>query len=194
MTSDSEPQTGASGASPTAQPEAPRRRERYNDLLFSFVTLLLIAFGVWVVLGGKRYRAEYAQATQGWRVGTTRSVEITLVRDDKTNLACASDHSVAGLRCGYGRDQKPVSSLTADKPEMLQPYSTLGGELLLGAGLWTAADMRQTLPETRFSVVCNYNIKGVMKSASIRFSPTGRFNPTGKTVTVGSLNDCVVPR
>lgn len=194
MPSDSEPQTGASGASSTAQPDAPPRRERCNDLLFSFVTLFVIAFGVWVVLGGKRYREEYAQATQGWRVGTTRAVEITLVREDKTNLACASDHSIAGLRCGYGRDQKPVSSLSADKAEMLQPYATLSGDLLLGAGLWTSTDMRQNLPEARFSVVCNYSIKGVIRSGSIRFAPTARFNPIGKTVTVGSLKDCLIPR
>jgi hypothetical protein len=194
MTSDSEPRGDAQTESKTARNDAPVGSERYNPLLASFLALFVIAFGVWLILGGKRYRAEYAQATQGWRVGTTRVVEVTLVRDDKTNLACASDHGIAGLRCGYDGDRKKVDALSADKPEMLQPYTTVGGELLLGAGLWTAPDMRQALPEKRFSVVCNYSIKGVMRSASIRFDPRGRFSPTGKTVTAGALTDCVLPR
>jgi hypothetical protein len=180
--------------SSTSGSDAPLGPRRCNELLLSFVAFALIAFGVWVVSGGKRYREEYAAATQGWRVGTTRVVELTVVREDKTNLACASDHAIAGLRCGHGRDQRPVGSLSADKPEMLQPYSTVGGELLLGAGLWTSPDMKQTLPSGRFSVVCNYTIKGVMKSARIRFDPASSFNGMGKTVTVGSLTDCVLPR
>jgi hypothetical protein len=185
MPSDSEPQ---------GHTDAPPRRERYNDLLFSFLAFLLIAFGVLVVLGGKRYREEYSAATQGWKVGTTRVVEVTIVREDKTNLACASDHTIAGLRCGYRRDKERVASLSADKPEMLQPYSTLAGELLLGAGLWTAPDLKQDLPTGRFSAVCNYNIKGVMKSARVRFDPKSSFNPMGKSATAGTLTDCVVPR
>ena len=186
--------TEPSAASTTSPTDAPFGRERCNDLLLSFLAFFVIAFGVWVVSGGKRYREEYAQATTGWRVGTSRLVEITLVREDKTNLACASDHVIAGLRCGHDRDKKPVGSLSADKPEMLQPYSTVAGELLLGAGLWTAPDMKQSLPTGRFSVVCNYNIKGVMKSARVRFDPKSPFNPMGKTATAGTLTDCVLPR
>jgi hypothetical protein len=184
MPSDSEPQGDTA---------APPGRERCNDLLFSFLAFLLIAFGVLIVLGGQRYREEYAAASQ-WRVGTSRVVEVTIVREDKTNLACASEHTIAGLRCGYGRDKERIGSLSADNPAMLQPYSTLQGELLLGAGLWTAPDLKQALPVGRFSAVCNYNIKGVMKSARIRFDPKSPFNPMGKTATVGTLTDCVVPR
>lgn len=177
-----------------ARADAPRGRERCNDLVLSFLAFVLIAFGVWVVSGGKRYRAEYAASTQGWRVGTTRVVELTLARDDKTNLGCASDHAIGELRCGHGRDGQPVGTLSADQPGMLQPYNTVEGELLLGAGLWTAPDLKQPLPPARFSVVCNYTIKGVMKSTRIRFDATSSFNPLGKTVTAGTLTDCVLPR
>jgi hypothetical protein len=176
-----------------ARDEEPRRG-RCNELLVSFLSFVLIAFTVWIISGTRRYRMEYAETTQGWRVGSTRSVEISLVRDDKTNLACASDQTIAGLRCGHGSDQGAVTGLSADKPELLQPYNTVGGELFLGAGLWTAPDMKQALPTERFSAVCNYNIKGVIKSALIRFAPTAAFGPTNRTVTVGALTDCTVPR
>lgn len=177
-----------------AKAEAPVGLGRCNDLVLSFLVFVVIAFGVWVVSGGKRYRSEYAAATQGWQVGTTRTVELSLKKDDKTNLACSSGHAIAGLRCGYDRDEQPVGTLSADEPEMLQPYNTVADELLLGAGLWTAPDLKQPLPSTTFSVVCNYTIKGVMKSALIRFDATSPFNPMGKTVTVGTLTDCVLPR
>ena len=190
MPSDSEPQ----GQSSPGRADEPHGPERYNELLLSFLVFVLIGFSVWLVSGGKRYREEYAQATQGWRVGTTRVVELTLARDDKTNLGCASEHTIAGLRCGHGRDGQPVGALSADKPEMLQPYNTVEGELLLGAGLWTAPDLKQPLPPARFSVVCNYTIKGVMRSARIRFDAAASFNTMGKTATAGTLTDCVLPR
>lgn len=190
MPSDSDV-SGENVASPRADKLA---RGRINEIVISFLAFVAIAFGVWVVSGAKRYRAEYSAFTQGWRVGSTRVVELTLVREDKTNLACASKHTVAGLRCGYDQEQHPVESLSADKPEMLQPYSTVGGELLLGAGLWTNPDMKAPLPGTRFSVVCNFNIKGVLRSARIRFDPRASFSSMGKTVTVGTLTECLVPR
>ena len=192
MPSDSEPQMG--GESSTAPVDTRLAGRRCNELLLSFLAFVLIAFGVWVVSGGKRYREEYAASTQGWRVGSTRVVELTVIREDRTNLACASEHTVAGLRCEYDHKQEPIASLSVDKPELLQPYATVGGELLLGAGLWTTPEMKQTLPPARFSVVCNYNIKGVLKSARIRFGPNASFHPMGRTVTVGTLTDCLLPR
>jgi hypothetical protein len=55
-------------------------------------------------------------------------------------------------------------------------------------------DPKQPLPEARFSVVCNYHIKGVVKSARIRFSPTARFTRLTTSITAGTLTDCMVPR
>src|SRR6186997_86144 len=113
MPSDSEPQ--GDGASITARTDSPSRG-RCNEILVSFIAFFLIAFGVWVVLGSSRYREEYSASTQGWRVGSTRVVELTLVREDKQSLACASKHTVAGLRCGYDQQELPVRSLSADDP------------------------------------------------------------------------------
>jgi hypothetical protein len=168
--------------------------ERCNVLLLSVVSLFLIGFGVWLVSGTKSYREEYAQATEGWRVGSTRVVELTLVKDDKQNLGCASDQVIAGLRCGHRRGKSESVSAQGADPQILQPYNTVANELLLGAGLWSSPDLKGALPSSRFSVICNYTIKGVVKSVAIRFNPTAAFAPVGKTVTAGTLSECVLPR
>jgi hypothetical protein len=185
--------TGGEGeARREGQPEAPLRPGRCNPLLISFLSFWLIGFGVWVVSAGKRYREEYAQGTEGWRVGSSPTVQLTLVREDKHNLACASDQVIAGLHCAYRRDLQEAGPGAPDNPQILQPYNTVGSELLLGAGLWTASDLKKPLPATRFTVLCSYHIEGVAKSSLIRFDPAGPFVPAGKTVTVGTLTDCTL--
>lgn len=158
------------------------------------MTFFAIGFGVWLVAAVHDYREEYAQATQGWRVGSTRTVELTLVKDDQRNLACASNQVTGGLRCAYRRNLQPAGSSLADDPKILQPYNTTANELLLGAGLWTNADLKGPLPAGRFVVSCTYHVKAVMKWASIRFDAKSAFRPVGKTVTAGALTDCVLPR
>jgi hypothetical protein len=186
----------ASGSPPPADVDGLPRASRCNALLLSFASFCLIVFGVWVVSAGKRYREEYAQGqgTEGWSVGSTQPVELTLVREDKTNLGCASDQAIAGLHCAYRGDRSAAGTAGADDPQILQPYNTVGSELLLGAGLWTAADLKKPLPAARFTVFCNYHIEGVVKSASIRFDPAARFSPAGKSLTAGTLSDCTLPR
>lgn len=167
---------------------------RLNALVSSLLSFCLIVFGVWLVSAGKRYREEYAQASQPWQVGTTVQVEVTVVRDDRQNLACAADAAIGGLHCGFRRNASPTTSTSANDPRVLQPYNTVGSELFLGAGLWTWPDLEGPLPAGRFSVVCNYHVLGVMRSAAVRFSSVAPFSPVGRTITVGSLADCVLPR
>lgn len=182
----------SAGPSP-ARPDARRGLERCNALALSFVSFCLISFGVWVVSAGERYRKEYAQATPGWHVGSTRLVELTLVKEDRQNLACAADREIAGLACRHGGDLREAEPSALDESRTLQPYKTVGGELLLGAGLWSSPDLGRSLPGSRFTVVCNYEVKGIMKSAMIRFDLMGRFSPVGQTVAVGTLTECVLP-
>jgi hypothetical protein len=174
--------------------ERPPESVRLNVLVFSLLSFCLIAFGLWLVSAGKTYREEYAEATEGWRVGSTRPVELTLVKDDKRKLGCASDQTVAGLHCAYRRSGREATPSVTEGPQILQPYNTVGNELLLGAGLWRAPDFDKGLPEQRFTAVCNFNIKGLMKSAAIRFDLNHSFSPLGKVATIGTLTDCVVSR
>jgi hypothetical protein len=155
---DEQPETPASEAPAPVTDDAPRGRELVNPLLGSFLALFLIGFGVWLVSGTKSYREEYAQATEGWRVGSTRVVELTVIKDDATNLACASDAEFSGLHCGYRRDKREAGSVSPENRQMLQPYNTVNNELLLGAGLWASPGLKGPLPSSRFSVICNYTI------------------------------------
>ncbi len=54
--------------------------------------------------------------------------------------------------------------------------------------------MRGPLPAERFTVVCNYDIVGVIKSVSLRFSPNDKFDPAKQSLPVGILTDCVIPQ
>ncbi len=185
-----------SGSPPPGDVDGPLRPSRCNGLLLSFLSFWLIVFGVWVLSAGKGYREEYAQGqgTEGWSVGSTQSVELTLVREDKRNLACASDQVTAGLHCAFRRDASVAGSSGPDDPQILQPYNTVGNELLLGAGLWTSSEMKRPLPAARFTAACNYHLEGVAKSAAIRFDAAAPFIPAGKRVTVGTLSDCALTR
>jgi hypothetical protein len=184
----------AGGEGREGRPDAPLRPGRCNVLLLSFLSLVLIAFGLWVVSAGKRYREEYSQDMEGWRIGSSREVEITLVKTDDRNLACASDVAIAGLRCGYRLNQQAAGAVSPADSQMLQPYNTVESQLLLGAGLWTSADMKQPLPAGRFTVSCTYSIDGMVRAAAIRFASTAPFDRIGKTIPVGALSDCTLRR
>lgn len=204
-------ESGAQASSTGAQGDAPGRTEpnaatsarasdpfrapeRLNVLVLSLLTFCLIAFGLWLISAGKAYREEYGQSVEGWRIGGTRAVEITLVRNDRRNLSCASDKAVAGLRCAYAGDGHTTQFSSPDDPNILQPYNTVGNELVLGAGLWSSADLTGTLPNARFTTICNYTVKGYLRSASIRFDARGRFSHLGNPVPVGIFTDCVLPQ
>ena len=176
---------------PCAEPfEVPSRPERCNAVMLSFLLFCAVCFVVWVFSAGKKYREEHAQATEGWRVGTSRRVEVTLVKRDKQNLACESDQDLWGLSCSGPREL----GATGPDPRTLQPLNTVRNELFLGAGLWSSLERDASLPERRFTAVCNYHIKGIVKSARIRFSAAAPFTPLAATVTAGTLTDCMVPR
>lgn len=167
--------------------------ERSNVMLQSFLWLVAIAFGVWVVTAGTRYREEYSQSVEGFRLGGTRMVELTLVANDKYGLACASDQVVGGLHCGYRADSSAAGPVSPDDATLLQPYYTTGGELVLGAGLWLSPALKEPLPGGRFTVACNLLVAGVTRSAAIRFAPNAAFGGTGKLVPAGTLTECVLP-
>jgi len=121
-------------------------------------------------------------------------VEVTLIRDDKKNLSCASDRSFEQIHCGFYGNSQPWGPGPDQDSNTLQPFNTVKNELFLAAGLWAAPILRGELPSSRFTVVCNYHIQGVLKNVSLRWSSTGNFSPVDQSVTVGKLTDCVIPQ
>jgi hypothetical protein len=188
----------AAATSAPAKPDAPEPDDREplprNVLLYTVFSLLCIGIALWLVLAFSGYKEKYTQQTEGWRLGSTRLVEITLIREDKKNLACASDKTFGDVHCGYRRDGTPFGTLPEEDAHILQPFNTVKNELFLSAGLWQSPVLRGELPKERFSVVCNYHILGVLKAVALRWSPTGSFNPVDQSVAVGTLSDCTIPQ
>ena len=195
------PAVAESSAAPVAEIDAapaapPDEREPlpHNVLLYTVFGLLCIGVALWLILAWSGYKEKYSQQTEGWHLGSTKMLEITLIRDDKKNLACASDRTYGEIRCGYTRDGKPFGPKPDEDPHILQPFNTVKNELFLAAGLWQAPVLKEPLPADRFTVVCNYYVVGVLKAVALRWSPTGSFNPVDQSVAVGTLSDCVIPQ
>jgi hypothetical protein len=162
-------------------------------LLGATSSLLAIGFVLWLVFSWTGYAERYAAANEGWHLGQTRLVEITVVPEDRLALGCASDREPGGLHCASHLRGAPYPP-EQDHKKVLQPFNTIKNELLLGAGFWENAVLSGPLPPGRFSVACNYNIVGVVKSVSLRWGQTAPFTPVDKSVTVGTLTDCVIPQ
>ncbi len=179
----------------TAAPTCEGKDARPGDLLlYTVFALLCTGVALWLIFAWAGYKHKYSQQTEGWYLGSTKMIEITLVREDKKNLACSSEKMLSGVHCGYHGNQQPWGPGPGTDPHALQPFNTVKNELFLGAGLWQSPVLRGTLPSQRFTVVCNYHVLGVLKSVSLRWSATGAFNPVDQSVAVGTLTDCVIPQ
>ncbi len=161
-------------------------------LLHGVAALICIGFVLWLIFSWTNYDEKYARAMEGWRLGGKHMVELTLVREDRTNLACASDAEQDGVRCEFDANKKPHTP-TVDEGHRLSPFKTVNGALLLGAGLWTAPDLQQA-PRGRFTAVCNFHIQGVTRAPAVRWQKTGQFSRSKETLPFGSLESCVIPR
>jgi len=162
-------------------------------LLGATSSLLAIGFVLWLAFSWSGYAERNAAANEGWHMGETRLLEITVVPEDRNALACASDKTVGGLYCAYAANGRP-HGVESDHRDVLSPFNTIKNELFLGAGLWESPALSGPLPPGRFSVACNYHVTSVLKSVSLRWAPNAAFAPVDRSVTVGRLTDCVIPQ
>ena len=130
-----------------------------------------------------------------WTAGQTVDVEITLVKNDRTELACAAADEIGGKHCAFETTSKPWSKgdLNDDK-KLLKPYTTTDRMQFTAAGVWSdpalAADK---IPSSRFNLKCKYKVDGLLKSMSVRWEATGQWFPNNEWYA-GSVSDCkVVP-
>jgi hypothetical protein len=181
-------------ALPDSHPEEPARSAA-SLLMPTTLSLLSIGIVLWLVYAWSGYSTKYSQATDSWKLNSTKMIEITVVREDRDNLSCASDVTVGGLHCGFHANQQPWGGDISSDSQVLQPFNTVANELFLGAGLWASPRLPKNLPNVRFTVMCNYKVFGAAKSMSLRWAlpPKGSFDPLKTSVAVGSLSDCVIP-
>jgi hypothetical protein len=166
----------------------------FNVLCYTLLSLFIVSFAVWIIYAWTGYGSRYAPHADGWYKGGTRSIEVTLVREDVDNLACASDAVLEGMHCAFRLNQQPFDVKVTEDRLLFRPYYTADQTLFLGAGLWSSPGLSGPLPKERFSVVCNYHMVGSLKSVSLRWQPTGAFAPVKDAVPVGLLTDCVIPQ
>jgi hypothetical protein len=173
--------------------EEPRQFDR---LIRVTLALFVIGLGVWIVLAGSAYRRAYSGMGATWHRGDKNFIEITLVAADRTNLSCASNQVIDGLRCRYTADHQPrpdVAGSATDDARLLSPYCTLGGDVFLGAGLWESLAKTGALPTTRFTALCDYEIAGGLRAVALKWKPDGAFEPSQKSLPFGTLRDCTIP-
>jgi hypothetical protein len=166
----------------------------FNVLCYTLLSLFIVSFGVWVIFAWMDYGKRYAPLADGWYAGGTRSIEITLVREDSQSLDCASDLALEGVHCAYRANQQPFDPNGTQDSVRLRPYNTADQVLFLGAGLWSSPGLSGDLPTDRFTVTCNYHMVGTIKSVSLRWAVGGAFAPVKNAVPVGVLSDCVIPQ
>jgi hypothetical protein len=166
----------------------------FNVLCYTLLSLFVVSFSVWLIFSWTGYGKRYAPHADGWYMGGTRTVEVTLIREDAHNLSCASDLMLEDLHCGYRANQQPFDPNGTEDRLQLRPYNTADSVLFLGAGLWSSPGLAGPLPKERFTVICNFRMISAIKSVSLRWSPTGSFGPVKDAVPAGLLSDCVIPQ
>jgi hypothetical protein len=166
----------------------------FNVLCYTLLSLFILSFAVWAVFAWIGYGKRYAPLAEGFYLGGTRSIEITLVREDVNNLDCASDVALEGVHCAYRADQQPFAPGPTPDPVRLRPYNTADNVLFLGAGLWSSPGLPDPFPAERFTVTCNYRMVGTIKSVMLRWAPDGAFGAVKNALPAGVLSDCVIPR
>jgi hypothetical protein len=186
---------------------APSPGDELEPLVRLTLALLVIGLAVWLLLAGTAYRRQYSGTGVAWHRGANNFIEVTLVREDNANLACAADTTLQGLRCGFRGDRRTLQSSVAacgeeatsaghddnDDAHQLRPYNTVNGELFLGAGLWDSLAQHGRLPAGRFTVNCDFEIVGALRPVALRWTRNGSFESNDRNLAAGVLRNCAIP-
>lgn len=164
--------------------------------LVTSVTLFMIVVGVLtvgLVFLGKE-TPQNAPAPPRWNVGQTVDVEITLVKTDARDLACASADPLGDRHCAFEAQGKPWTKTADNEDEkVLRPYTTTNNVQFLAAGLWSQPPMKQdALPPTRFNVKCKYRVDGKLRRPAVRWNADGPWFPRDDEWYAGQVSNCVV--
>jgi len=158
------------------------------------VIFYTIFLAVWIVFAWGQRRPLYSSGPVLRRIGSSYTLEITLIREDRQHLACASERSFSGLHCAYKKPGVAWKRGETNDTLQLRPYSTVEGEQFLGAGLWSQLEAQGPLPSYRFSVLCTFHAQAAVRDVSVRWNTSNPFGNLNRVAFVGSLTDCVLPQ
>jgi len=104
-----------------------------NLLLYTLSGFLSIGVALWLILAWAGYKEKYSQQTEGWHLGSTKMLEITLIRDDKKTLViCWRALRVQGQWSTVGDDARNRSARAATLQHR-QERAVPGGGSVAGA-------------------------------------------------------------
>jgi hypothetical protein len=170
-----------------ARPVAARKGGSLGKSMILFVIIVGGLAAAFALLGTE---SSSGPAAPKWKTGDTADLELTLVADDKKNLACSASDEVAGAHCAFEDKAKAWSKGdNADDKKLLKPYTTTDHVQVLASGLWSDPGMTGTLPAVRFSVKCKYKVEGKVKAAAIRWASDGPWYDS-KDLYTGSISSC----
>ena len=183
------PAVAKRGAAPLVKgrPVPVRKGGSLGKSMILFVVIVAGLAAAFALLGQE---SSTGPAAPKWKVGESPDLELTLVADDKKNLACATPDEIGGAHCAFEDKAKPWSKGdSADDKKLLKPYTTVDHVQILAAGVWSDPALAGALPTTRFSVKCKYKVEGKMKAASIRWASDGPWYDS-KDLYSGSISGC----
>ncbi|HET9954292.1 MAG TPA: hypothetical protein VFQ61_07305 [Polyangiaceae bacterium] len=128
----------------------------------------------------------YAWPSFAVRRSTKMEIAITVVPPDARGLQCRSPRPVVGARCGVGEGN-------------LRPYVTLGGKLVLLAGVFedpaVAAwyEQAKSHPRERVRVICAGERLGAVDDVEVRFGPDQPFKKSGQ-ISAARVKTCRIER
>ncbi len=131
-------------------------------------------------------------------MGKTGKARVTLVTADYNQLGCNHEKPAAGAHCGFKTDTEawprdPTAPLDDNNANLIQPYRTIDGKLVLIAGLWAEPNMAmrlhrepsagvQTQKLSRFIADCELRFVDSWESVKVRWAPSQQW------VTEGPVN------
>jgi hypothetical protein len=178
---------GAKGAR-ARQAQAPQGGTSLGKSMILFVVIIGGLAAGFAILGREE---QVGPPKPKWTTGQTVDVEITLVKNDRQDLACASANEIGGKHCAFEANNKAWSKGdNTDDKKVLKPYTTTDRVQFTAAGLWSEPALAPAkLPGSRFSVKCKYKVEGMLKNVSVRWESTGQWYP-GNEWYAGSVSDC----
>lgn len=133
--------------------------------------------------------------SKDWTVGSEGTVHLTVVTADYNKLACAHGETVGDYHCAYDGNKKAWPSkdgapVDDNKKQVIQPYRTTDGSLLMVAGLWAQPVVATRLHDepphavtenklARFVVECRVKFLAEWKEPLVRWGPGQSWSPQG---------------
>lgn len=182
---------GVAKRAPSTLAKAPPPRKG-GSLGKSMILFVIIVGGLAAGFALLGQESSTGPAAPKWKTGETVDLDLTLIADDKKNLACATTDEIGGAHCAFEAQAKPWSKGdSADDKKLLKPYTTVDHVQILASGVWSDPALTGTLPTARFSVKCKYKVDGKVKAASIRWASDGPWYDS-KDLYAGSISGCKV--